>query len=403
MGTAGRQKMERMFRLAEQRRIPLVLFAEGGGARSGEEAGPRSLKTFCAFASLNGKVPTVGIVSGPCFAANAALVGCCDVVIGTRRASIGMAGPAMIEGGGLGVVRPEEVGPANVQSANGVIDILVEDEAAAIVAAKKYLGFFQGIRQDFECADQRILRHIVPENRKRAYDMRVLIETLADTDTFLELRAGFGRSLITGFVHIEGRPIGICASNPQHLGGAIDSDASDKAARFMQLCDAFGIPILTLIDTPGFMVGPEAERTALVRHTSRLMVIAAHISVPYVSLIVRKCYGLGGLGMNGGDHQRPLVLAAWPTAEHGPMNVEGSVRLGLKRRMAEISDPQERQRLFDEAVAKLYDRGSALSTARRGAIDELIDPAESRAVIVRALRSTDFRGAQGRGSLIDAW
>jgi acetyl/propionyl-CoA carboxylase alpha subunit len=393
-GTQGLQnhrKKDRLFGLAEQRRLPVVLFAEGGGGRPGDTdaSAVAGLDTmaFHLFGRLSGLVPLVGIVSGRCFAGNAALLGSCDVVIATRNANVGMGGPAMIEGGGLGVFRPDEVGPADVQAPNGVIDVLVADEAEAVAVAKRYLSYFQGPLPRWECVDQRQLRGLVPENRLRAYDVRAVIDTLADTGSVLELRRHFGRGMVTALIRVEGRPLGLIANNPLHLGGAIDSDGADKAARFMQLCDAFDLPILSLCDTPGMMVGPEVEKTALVRHCCRLFVIGGSVTVPILTIVLRKGYGLGAQAMAGGSFHVPLFTVAWPTGEFGGMGLEGSVKLGYRNELAAIADPAERRAAFEEMVARAYEHGKALSMASVFEIDDVIDPAESRARIVGALRA----------------
>jgi acetyl-CoA carboxylase carboxyltransferase component len=209
-------------------------------------AGMLHIKAFTLLAQLSGLVPLVSIVSGRCFAGNAVVAGCCDVIIATENTSLGMGGPAMIEGGGLGVFHPDEVGPTQVQRSNGVIDIVVADEAEAVRVAKLYLSYFQGPIEAWSCGDQRELRHAIPENRLRVYEVRSVIDLLADSGSVLELRRDFGRNMITAFIRIEGRPLGLIANNPMVLGGAIDADAADKAARFLQLCDAFDIPILSL-------------------------------------------------------------------------------------------------------------------------------------------------------------
>ena len=329
------KKTDRLLGLAEQWRLPLVLFAEGGGGRPGDTdfVGVAGLDchTFVGMARLSGLVPLVGVVSGRCFAGNAALLGCCDVIIATRDATIGMAGPAMIEGGGLGRFAAEEVGPTGVQGPNGVIDVLVADEAEAVAVARRYLGYFQGPLADWSCADQRELRHLVPENRLRAYDIRQAIEVLADRGSVLELRRQFAPGLVTALLRIEGRAFGLIANNPGHLGGAIDAAAGDKAARFMQLCDAFDIPIVSLCDTPGFMVGPEAEKQATVRHVSRMFVSAASLTVPFFTVVLRKGYGLGAQAMAAGSFHSPLFTVAWPSGEFGAMGLEGAVRLGFAR------------------------------------------------------------------------
>jgi acetyl-CoA carboxylase carboxyltransferase component len=390
-GTQGHQnhrKKDRMFQLAREYRLPLVLFAEGGGGRPGDTDGGFSSKTFNDFPRLSGLVPLVGITSGRCYAGNASLLGCCDVVIATKGSNIGMGGPAMIEGGGLGIFRPEEIGPLEVQMRNGVVDVAVEDEAEAVQAAKKYLSYFQGSIGEWSCADQRLLRGIIPENRLRVYDVRSVIHTMADTDSVLELRPYFGHGMITAFIRIEGHPFGIVANNPMHLAGAIDSDGSDKGARFIQLCDAFDIPLIFLCDTPGIMVGPEIEKTALVRHSSRLFVTAANVTVPFFTIVLRKAYGLGGIAMAAGAYEAAVFTVAWPTGEFGPMGLEGAVKLGYRNELAAISDPAQRKKRFDEMVASMYQRGKALNNASHFSIDDVIDPAETRKWIAAGLRSS---------------
>jgi acetyl/propionyl-CoA carboxylase alpha subunit/acetyl-CoA carboxylase carboxyltransferase component len=386
-GHLNHRKMDRMFEVAANLRLPIVLFTEGGGGRPGDTDGGGPTRTFNDFPKLSGLVPIVGINSGRCYAGNASLLGCCDVVIATRNSNIGMGGPAMIEGGGLGIFRPEEIGPMEVQVLNGTVDIAVEDEAEAVLVAKKYLSYFQGPLAKWECADQRLLRGIIPENRLRVYDVRTVIETLADAGSVLELRRHFGLTMLTAFIRIEGHPFGIVANNPHHLAGAIDSDGADKGAHFIQLCDAFDIPILFLCDTPGIMVGPEIEKTALVRHSSRMFLTAANATVPMFTIVLRKAYGLGGIAMAAGNYEAPIFTVAWPTGEFGPMGLEGAVKLGYRKELAAISDPAARKKRFDEMVAAMYERGKALNSATSFGIDDVIDPADSRRWLMAALRS----------------
>ena len=392
-GSFNHKKQDRLYKLAADIERPLVLFAEGGGGRPGDtdkalfKVASLDIPTFKAFAHLSGLVPVVGVVHGRCFAGNAALLGCCDVIISTRSANIGMGGPAMIEGGGLGVYTPEQIGPSDVQSANGVIDVLVEDEAAATAAARQYLSYFQGPLLAWQCADQRELRRAIPENRLRVYDVRHVIHTLFDTGSVLELRRDFGLAMVTALARIEGRPVGLIANNPMHLGGAIDADAADKAARFIQLCDAHGLPIVSLCDTPGFMVGPEAEKTAQVRRVSRMFVNTASISVPLVMVVLRKGYGLGALAMAGGDFQDTVFTVSWPTGEFGGMGLEGAVRLAYRKELAAIEDPKAQQAEFARRVAEMYEHGKALSMASVVEIDDVIDPADTRRWITNGLQS----------------
>jgi acetyl-CoA carboxylase carboxyltransferase component len=393
-GTQGMRnhlKKDRLFEVAERRRLPVVLFAEGGGGRPGDVDWPMvaglDCRAFHLFAQLSGLVPLVGIASGYCFAGNAALLGCCDVVIATEDSSIGMGGPAMIEGGGLGVHAPEDVGPIDVQYANGVVDLRVAGDAEAVAAAKRYLSYFRGAAPDAAARgapdpgagpehDQARLRGLIPANRKRIYDVRAVIEVLLD-DVF-ELRRGFGLGIVTALARVEGRPLGVIANDPSHLGGAIDAHGADKAARFMQLCDAFGLPLVFLCDTPGFMVGPAAERTATVRHFSRMFVTGANLTVPTGTVVLRKGYGLGAQAMAGGGFKVPLFTVGWPTSEFGGMGLEGAVRLGMRRELEAIEDPDERQRAFDATVAAAYERGQGINMAAYGEIDDVIDPADTR-------------------------
>jgi acetyl-CoA carboxylase carboxyltransferase component len=381
-------KLDRMAELALRWWLPTVFFTEGGGGRPGDtEGGGGFIRGFEYWGKLSGAVPLVGVTSGRCFAGNAAILGCCDVIIATKDSALGMGGPAMVEGGGLGVFRPEEIGPVPVMQANGTIDVLVDDEAHAVRVAKQYLSYFQGPVAEWSCADQRLLRRAIPENRVRAYDVRRVIELLADDGSVLELRPKFGLAMITALARVEGRPIGIIANNPQHLGGAIDSDASDKAARFLQLCEAFDVPVLSLSDTPGNMVGPEAEKTGLIRHCSRLFVIGANLTVPIFSVILRKSYGLGAIAMTGGSYQASMFCVSWPTGEFGGMGLEGSVKLGYRNELAAIEDPVERKATFDRMVAAAYAAGKAVVRASGTALDDVIDPADTRRWILAGLRS----------------
>ena len=393
-GTQGGQnhrKKDRLFELAQHNRLPVVLYAEGGGGRPGDTDGiggsGLDCWAFTLFAELSGLVPVVGITNGRCFAGNAVLLGCCDVIIATEGSNIGIGGPAMIEGGGLGIFKPEEVGPTDVQVPNGVIDILVRDEEEATEVAKRYLAYFQGRIDNWEAPDQRMLRHIVPENRKRVYDMRDVIHNLCDLDSVLELRPDWGHGVITALARIEGRPIGIVANNPHHLAGAIDATAGDKGARFMQLCDAHDIPLLFLCDTPGIMVGPQAEYEATVRHAARMFVTAASIDVPFMTIVTRKGYGLGAQAMAGGSFKATSFTVAWPTGEFGGMGLEGFVKLGYRKELEAIEDPAERLAAYEKRVARLYDMGKAVNTGSYFEIDDVIDPAESRDWILMALRS----------------
>jgi acetyl-CoA carboxylase carboxyltransferase component len=399
-GMRNHQKTDRLLGIALKNKLPVVLFAEGGGGRPGDTDMPivagLHVSTFASFARLRGQVPVVGIVAGRCFAGNAALLGCCDVIIATQGSNIGMGGPAMIEGGGLGIFKPEQVGPSHVQHSNGVIDILVRDEQTAVATAKQYLSYFQGALKGDTCITAphaEALRHVVPENRLRVYDSRVAIEGIADVGCVQYLRAGYGVGVHTVLARIDGRAVGIIANNPMHLGGAIDADACHKATRFIRLCDAHGLPIVSLVDTPGFMVGPDTEATGQVRAAGDLFVAAAQLSVPFLSIVLRKGYGLGAMAMTAGGFHSPMFTVAWPTGEFGAMGLEGAVRLGYKKELAAVPDEATRETLFQQLLANEIAKGSAISMAEHLEIDAVIDPAQTRTWLISGLDSC-FKASQ---------
>jgi acetyl-CoA carboxylase carboxyltransferase component len=430
-GMRNHAKKDRLFEIAERRRLPVVLFAEGGGGRPGDVDMPivagLDCRAFELFAKLSGRVPLVGIASGYCFAGNAALLGCCDVVIATEDSSIGMGGPAMIEGGGLGVFAPGDVGPIDVQYGNGVVDLRADDDAEAVTLAKRYLSYFagaskagagaaahaatdatgdDGAKGQASVPDQTLLRTLIPEQRKRVYDVRRIVETLFDAGSVLELRRGFGHGMLTALARVDGRPLGVLANDPTHLGGAIDADGADKAARFMQLCDAYELPLLFLCDTPGFMVGPAAEQTATVRHFARMFLGGANVTVPTGTIVLRKGYGLGAQAMAGGGFKAPLFTVAWPTSEFGGMGLEGAVRLGMRRELDAIEDEQERERVFEQLVVAAYERGEGVNMAAYGEIDDVIDPADSRRWIATLFDEHSgewWRRAGKKRPHVDAW
>jgi acetyl-CoA carboxylase carboxyltransferase component len=393
-GMRNHQKTDRLLGIALQNKLPVVLFAEGGGGRPGDTDMPivagLHVSTFASFARLQGKVPLVGIGVGRCFAGNAALLGCCDVVIATQNSNIGMGGPAMIEGGGLGIFKPEQIGPSAVQHANGVIDILVTDELAAVAAAKQYLSFFQGALNgdiSIDPPDTNMLRHVVPENRLRVYDSRAAVNGIVDVGSVQFLRTGYGVGIHTALARIDGRAVGIVANNPMHLGGAIDADACRKTTRFMRLCNTHGLPIVSLVDTPGFMVGPDTEATGQVRAAGDLFVAAAQLTVPFFSIVLRKGYGLGAMAMTAGGFHSPMFTVAWPTGEFGAMGLEGAVRLGYKNELAAARDDVAREALFQQLLASEVAKGSAISMAEHLEIDAVIDPAMTRTWLISGLES----------------
>jgi len=409
-GFFGHKKKDRMLRLAHEQRLPVVLFAEGGGGRPGDVdadgvvVAGLDLATFAMFARLSGKVPLVGIVSGRCFAGNAVLLGCCDVIIAAQNANIGMAGPVMIEGGGLGSFKPEDIGPMDVQTKNGVVDIAVADDVEAVAVARKYLSYFQGAISQWEAADQRPLRNMIPEQRRYVYDVRAIMKTIADTDSFLELRPKFGPEMITGLIRIEGKPFGVIANNCRHQAGAIEAEGADKAARLMQLCNAHGLPMVSLVDTPGFMVGPEIERRAQVRHVCRMFVVGSHLSVPFFTVFLRRGYGLGAQAMAKGGFHEPFFAVAWPTGEFGGMGLEGAVRAGFRKELEAVKDPQEREALYEKLVAMAYERGKVMNMASYLEIDAVIDPADTRRWIIEGLKAAPAERTERTGhDFVDTW
>ena len=409
-GAVGHLKKDRLFELIEKMRLPTVFFAEGGGGRPGDTDFPvvsaLQVRAFALWAKLSGLVPRVAVVKGRCFAGNAVLAGCADLIVATEDSSLGMGGPAMIAGGGLGEVAPDDVGPVSVQEPNGVLDLVVADEAEAVAAAKKLIGYFQGRTAwtEGDEPDQSALREMVPERERRAFDVRPVIETLSDPDTVTILRPKFAPEMVTALARIEGRPVGLIANDSRHLAGTITSDSADKAARFLQLCETFGLPVISLVYTPGFMVGTTHEETALVRHTSRLLVAGAALTVPLISIILRRAYGLGAQAMVGGSLHEPLLTAAWPSAHLGPMGLEGAVRLAMRKELEAIADEVEREQRVRDLTAMAEQNARAMNAAQLFEIDDVIDPAETRSVIAATLAAAPERvGEPTARRFVDTW
>ncbi len=409
-GALGHRKKDRLFELIERMRLPTVFFAEGGGGRPGDTDYPvvsaLDTRAFALWARLSGLVPRIAVVAGRCFAGNAVIAGCSDLIVATENVSLGMGGPAMIEGGGLGRVDPDAVGPVEMQATNGVIDLVVADEVEATAATKRLLGYFQGATPPGTEPDQAALRDAVPERQRRAYSVQPIVETLADEGSVTWLRERFAPEMATALLRIEGRPLGVIANDTRHMAGAITSDAADKAARFLQLCDAFGLPVLSLVDTPGMMVGPEAEATGLVRHTSRLLLAGAALRVPLIAVILRRGYGLGAQAMTGGSLHEPLLTVAWPSAHLGPMGLEGAVKLALRKELDAIEDEAERTRRIRDLTAAAEDNAKALNAAALFEIDDVIDPTETRPLIASTLQAASSQNKpapEGTTRFVDAW
>jgi acetyl-CoA carboxylase carboxyltransferase component len=406
-GALGHLKKDRLFELIERMRLPTVFLAEGGGGRPGDTDYPQvsalHVRAFALWARLSGLVPRIAIVKGRCFAGNAVIAGCSDLIVATEDASIGMGGPAMIAGGGLGEVDPDDVGPIEMQAPNGVVDLVVADEQEAVAVTKRLLGYFQGPVPAGSAPDQTLLRDLVPERERRAYRVHPIVETLADEGTAIFLRERFAPELTTALLRIEGRPLGLIANNTMHMAGAITSEGADKAARFMQLCDAFGLPIVSLVDTPGMMVGPKAEATGLVRHTSRLLVAGAALSVPFVAVVLRRGYGLGAQAMVGGSLHEPLLTVAWPSAHLGPMGLEGAVRLGLRKELEAIADEAAREQGVREVTAAAQENAKAINAAMLFELDDVIDPAETRSLIASTLAAASGPRQPHGHRFVDTW
>ncbi|MCB0936240.1 MAG: biotin carboxylase [Mycobacterium sp.] len=406
-GVFGHRKKDRLFELIERMRLPTVFFAEGGGGRPGDTDYPTvsslEVRAFKLWAALSGVVPRIAVVKGRCFAGNAVIAGCSDLIVATEDTSIGMGGPAMIAGGGLGDVDPDAVGPISVQAPNGVVDVVVPDEAAAVAVTKQLIGYFQGSTAPGPAADQTALRTMIPERARRAYPVAPLIRTLADEGSVTVLRERFAPEMVTALARIDGRAIGVIANNTMVMAGAITARAADKAARFLQLCDTYAIPVVSLVDCPGYMVGPAAEAESLVRRASRLLVAGAALRVPLVAVILRRGYGLGAQAMTGGSLHEPLLTVAWPGAHLGPMGLEGAVRLGLRKELDAIADDAEREERVRQVTAVAQENAKALNAAALFEIDDVIDPAETRELIAATLSAATGRGQPPPRRFVDTW
>ena len=409
-GAFGHKKTDRMMALVEKAKQPVVFFVEGGGGRPGDvdfnliSTGGLDLQTWASFARLSGKIPRIAIVGGYCFAGNAAIAGCADVIIATKDASMGMGGPAMIEGGGLGSFHPKDIGPAKQLAQSGVIDLLAENEKEAVEFTKKYLSYFQGNKKEWSCSPQEELYQILPEDRRYAYDIQKIVNVLADRESVLELRKDFAKNICTALIRIEGKPMGLIANSTKYLGGAIDSDAADKAARFLQLCNAFNLPVISLCDTPGFMVGPTHEQQGLIRHASRLFLATAALTVPMITVVLRKAYGLGAMAMAGGSFHQSFLTLSWPSGEFGAMGLEGAVKLGFRKELEATKNETEKNKRYEELVAQEYDKGKAINAAETLEFDEVIDPATTRKRIATALNFLSNQEQPSNNSrYLDSW
>ncbi|MDI9336321.1 MAG: carboxyl transferase domain-containing protein [Gammaproteobacteria bacterium] len=395
-GMRNHQKVDRMLDLALRLALPTILFAEGGGGRPGDVDAPvmagLNVTTFQNFAKLAQRVPLIGVVHGYCFAGNAALLGICDIIVASQNSYSGMGGPAMIEGGGLGVFRPEQIGPVEVQTRNGVVDRVVKDEAQAVLLVKKLLPqLCQGSSSPFiEKPTPELfaedLRHILPANRQRVYDMRNLIHQVLGAENVIELQAEYAPGMITALVNLAGVSCALVANNVHHLAGAIDATGAQKFVQFLRLAKKFDLPVLSFIDTPGFMVGPDVEKQGQVRLAGSMFSAAAELTTPWIALVIRKAYGLGAQAMAGGGFTVPLYIMSWPSGEFGAMGPEGAVKLGYKKELEATTHSVEREKLASAYLQDILAKGSALSMAESLEIDEVIDPADTKIKLRQILR-----------------
>ena len=373
-GNVSNTKLARLLLIAEAHSLPVVIFSEGAGHRVQEAAmhtrgGGEA--AFPTLARLSGQVPTVCGVPGRAFAGNAIIAGLCDFVVGTRNAVIGMAGPPLVETALGERLTPEEIGAIGIHAVSGAAEAVAEDEQHLTDLISAYLSYFEGRLQPMDpLVPPTAMRSIVPADPRTPYDVREVISGLCDLGELLELRAEFAPNIVTTLGRVDGWPAGFVASQPLVLAGAIDAPAADKISRFVKLCDAFGLPIVFLVDSPGFLVGPAAERSALMRHSTRVLHALTHAQVPAFTVTLRKSYGLAHFAMGG----RPLgasMVVAWPTAEYGAMGPEGAAKvLG--------GDGIDAEREHSTALRR---KGASLTMAEIFAIDDMIDPAETRGTL----------------------
>lgn len=394
-GTQGyfhHAKLDRIIDIVAQQKLPVIMLTEGGGGRPGDTdittvISGLQCTTFSRWAGLAGIVPRITVNNGYCFAGNAALFGAGDITIATQPSFIGMAGPAMIEGGGLGKYAATDIGPIGVQATNGVVDIVAQDENNAIELAKFCLGFFQGRATQWQPPQNPNINAILPSDRRYTYDVLEVVSGVVDQNSFIEIGAQYGQAIISGFARLNGEAVGIIANNCKVLGGAIDVEAALKLNRFMTLCNQFSIPIVSFVDTPGFMVGPEHEQQGAVRHLTQLFTTGAQLSVKFIAVVLRKCYGLGAQAMLAGSTSNPDYTLSWPTGEFGAMGLEGAIKLGFKKELDSIEDPEERQAMFDKLVAQQYQQGKAIEVASVLELDAVIYANDTRQVLLNALAS----------------
>jgi acetyl-CoA carboxylase carboxyltransferase component len=402
LGDAGMQKIQAMCDLSLRRGIPLVMLVDGGGHRVheidsrpyafGGDTGP-----FWRQAQLSGWAPQVAAVMGPAFAGAALFTSFADFVpMVEGTASIGIAGRQLVKAATREELTTEELGGSAVQLRNGNADLGVPDDAACIGAVREFLSFLpsncQGDPPRVTSDDpvDRIapeLRDVIPERRSRGYDVMKIIRPIVDHEHVLELQGCYARNIVTALARLDGQPVGIVANQPKFLGGVIDSAACQKAVRFIEMCDAFGVPIISLIDVPGVMIGPQAERDRLVKHSAKPLIAFAHATVPVITVVLRKAYGAGLLAM-GGSRSGVDGALIWPTAEMSAMQIEGAVDIVFRREVAAAEDPAAKR---EELIRHFYAKSTPLRAASGFGIDDVIDPAQTRGKLIAMLRFNQGR------------
>ncbi len=399
IGRLGSAKIQRALQLAITRGLPLVMILDGGGHRiqDGQDARhfANANATFHNFARASGWVPMIALMLGAGFAGPTNYAGMADLVVMVRGTStMGIAGPALVKAAISEDVDAQSLGGADVQvDRQGLADLGVDNEDEAFVAARRFLSYLPGNARgaapltDYppvERIDDSIL-DLVPVSTRKAYDVRKVLRLVADPDSYFELKPTFAGNMVTVLARLGGRPIGIIANQPLRLGGMINSDACDKGAHFIALCDAFGLPIVSFIDVPGFSIGSSAERTTLGRRSAKLVFEWGHATVPRVSIVIRKGYGLGYFAMCGGRSFAADACLAWPSAEICAMSIEGAIDVAFRKEYERAPDPAARRReMIDETRTKI----GALRAAEGFGVDDVIDPRDTRRRLADIFAST---------------
>jgi acetyl-CoA carboxylase carboxyltransferase component len=395
MGTTGEIKVARVRELALTERIPIVWLLDSAGARIQEAVGSLFAGTGALFRDesiMSGVVPQVAAVMGPCAAGTAYIPGLADFVpMVSGRGSMALAGPHLVRAAVGEDVTPEELGGARVHCRqSGVGDLECDSDEHCIAVIRRYLSFFPAhceqpppVLPVSDPVDRRedALLDVLPGSNRQPYDMYDVIRLIVDHGEWLDLKPRWARTVITCLARMGGRPVGIVASQPRHLGGILDNDSADKAARFVTLCDAFGIPLVFLVDVPGFMVGTKVEAAGIIRHGAKLLHAVASATVPKVTVVIRKAYGAGYYVMNGRAYD-PDLIVAWPSAEISVMGAEGAVEIVFRKQVETAEDPAAKRAELIAAYQGLID---VYVAAGNGMIDDVIDPRETRPTVIRAL------------------